>query len=419
MSRLAPIQQLQLTEIGIPFSTDFSDSNIQFGSRECFRAFQEMPRLENHTIKIQKVAGELSFVPRGSFTLPTGTYEILTRFGDPSNFGAVYKIAKRNDPEKRLYILKAQRVKPRDAIAVLQELAIQHILYETTKHESSPYVPKIHYVSKLQPTNAPEIYLFSIQEFLTGGTLNQFCTDNEIETNRNFTQLKPIFLKLAEKLANLWAVYKFNHCDLHASNVMLHAGHVFLVDFGFAILQRGNFFINVQLHLSKEGRDMTHLLTYMVTDSLISLYEPFIWNVLESAYEIARREDPENPHFVIQTMFDNPTYDNPSAFPLTILENNASDLRLTNLVSEDGDLSLTGLELHQGATGLAPGNNMMVTGPTASEIAYLQMAAERQVRAEYNRYFPSQNRELPTGLLIGALGVGAIAYLSQRGRGVT
>jgi len=368
-----PPSHLHLSEIGIPFNTDFS---IAFGTRQSLHVFKEMQKIQDHSVRVQMVSGRLSFQPKSTFTLAFGVYEIITRYGDPSSYGAVYKIAKQNDPEKRLFIMKAQPVSRHESIQVLYELAIQHFLFETTK--MNPCVPQIHWVGKLQPVNAPEIYLFSIQEFIAGGTLMQYCVDNQISRGRKFEMLQPIFVSLARYLAPLWSLYKFNHCDLHASNVMLHGGIPYLVDFGFSVLNYGDFVLSTRGHMQKEGRDLTHLLTYLVASKSIDIGEPFVARVLGETYSFFTQQDSEHPHFMTQYYFDQPGFDNPGAFPETILD-------------EYGALTPI---------------------PNRSLLPQIQ----NSIRQEYNTLFPSESN-IPTGYLYGALGFAALAAIQFARRG--
>ncbi len=190
--------------------------------------------------------------------------------------GAFYRVTKdgRNFGLKIQKIGKVSGTTPqgeinRRKIAVVKEAIINYIIFETSKysnHYDCPYCPEIYVINTFTDANDNEYCVYISEKLESNQNLNQKL----YEIANPSTFITKSINRIARKLDVLWTLYKFNHCDLHSSNVLYkdteENPNFKLIDFGESVLTLSNtnkshsIEINCKNHLQKSGRDLFHLL---------------------------------------------------------------------------------------------------------------------------------------------------------------
>lgn len=160
---------------------------------------------------------------------------------------------------------------------VYKEMIVHHFIHTATagsNHEDCSYAGKLYTVGRMKgymsikgneppPGMYPPISDISVivMELAKGDLFSYFAENNSSEFG---TQ---VAMKVARKLAALYNLYKYNHCDLHVGNILVYAdGNMKLADFGMSSLLIGSLDLEVAPDFNytyTRARDMIILLFSM------------------------------------------------------------------------------------------------------------------------------------------------------------
>ena len=248
-------------------------------------------------------------------------YNILNEISRGA-YGVVYRIS---DPlDNTIYCCKVQNYGSGTAgIKILKEAIVQHIIYETSKnndHYDCIYTPKVYKV--YMDIVGKKIII--IQEYLQNArTLNDIIESNLASRLANYN---PYFIRITRKLQNLWRLYNFNHGDFHAGNILIVNDNPKLIDFGRSsvTINRETLYVeplrDIGNTLSVQGRDMTHLFSYLKALFNARNDSDIINTSYPSAVEAALRRKGMRAIWWACSPYFNEGNDNRAAWPQTILD---------------------------------------------------------------------------------------------------
>lgn len=206
-------------------------------------------------------------INNGKYTINGVTYIRGQVLGNGS-FGAVYLCT--NEADQKEYALKVQKITKGipGILSVIREAVINYVVQEDNKDNED--FPRIYGIGIVTLNAEPAVC--TIIDYYKGKSLQGRCIELDKNLDEKSTVINNAQQTICKSLKDLWVTNKFNHCDLHAQNVLYtEENKVKLIDFGYSHIKVGSgkikkdFCANTEYTLFSPRTDLPALVTSVLT----------------------------------------------------------------------------------------------------------------------------------------------------------